>query len=216
LELNPLFIIGVAAITVALATSSKVQRSVRQVIPSQKTAPKKFITPNLEPFRYALEYSAKGNAVDVQLIAAIIGQESNGNPNAVHPQIPIQSWIARPSTPHYAALKRAAIARGWTEATLSRAYGLTGILGGVAVFVHGFTGSPDDLKQPTICIELCARELERLTKKFKTLRLVVIGYNGGEGTARQVKNGGACNTFACQTYAPQVLARLEAIRKEDL
>lgn len=202
---------GVAVLLSPVVFSPSVQRVARSVVPTPKPDPKT-VPPGLVPFVALFDASAKRNAVPRDLLFAISLQETrNSDPRAFR-QEPVPAWIAE------SKVLDSARAKGWTNQQLSASYGLMQVLGATA-WGQAWRGTPSGLFEPRVSIELGARYMGSLLKKYKSsnlsadgvLYLALIAYNGGHTAVSKVQAGQP--QPQATAYAAAVLRRLEAIKR---
>jgi soluble lytic murein transglycosylase-like protein len=111
--------------------------------------------------------------------------------------------LRNPNTPKRRKIKQQWLALGWTEDDMADAWGLTGMTGLVAALELYWVGTKAQLLEPHRNIELCARWVKVLLRKYGNYPQALAAYNGGQGTARSYPDCG----FPCRTYAPEVWNR---------
>jgi soluble lytic murein transglycosylase-like protein len=158
----------------------------------------------LEPYRRWIEESAAVNGLKPSLLAALLLQESRGNPAATRYEDKA-TWVLRS-----AALNPARKA-GWSDRELMTSYGLGQVMGSTA-WSLGYRGKPSGLLEPKTSVEYAARYLGRRLREHKTPLLALVAYNGGIGAVRVVRAGGE---HQAAHYARRVLEREASLVASD-
>ncbi len=159
-------------------------------------------------YRADIEIAAAAHALDPDLVAAVVEQESDGLANAYRYEPAFWNSYLR-SNPKYAT-------RDPRE--VSASYGLMQIMYPTAVD-YGFAGAPEDLWDPATGLEYGCRVLAALlawaTRLYRGLetdrdaavtRAALAAYNGGKG------GNAPTGPLRNRAYAERVLARYRRIR----
>lgn len=145
-----------------------------------------------EKIESTIRYFSTKNKVDVELIKAIIHQESSGLPYAVkyEKHLPHADW-------YLATLTDEEKKEGLSFCSL----GCMQVLFGIAKAECGYTGTADDLISITNSINYGSKFLRVLIKRHWILEDVISAYN--QGSPKKDKNGRYCN----QAYVNSVMKK---------
>lgn len=148
----------------------------------------------MSPYRDEIETAAAAHALDPDLVAAVVEQESNGWASAF--RFEPDFWAKY--------LKSNPAWKDRNPREVSASYGLMQTMVPVAV-EHGFTGEPWELFNPNASLEFGCRVLADLIAWADGNLTKALGaYNAGKGGAL---------TSAGLRYADQVLQRYDRIKR---
>ena len=206
-------IVRQAAAKTAAAVKTVAIKAAGKPAPAPKPIPHQ-----LEDKRTPMQKASERHGVPIQLVSAIISQESSGNASATRQENPALTGAL---TSIYDGARRA----GWTNAQLATSYGLIQILGATA-WGRGYRGQPAGLFDPTTNLEYGMKHLrygfdyvhdKKGKRGEEAWRLACVYYNGDSKALAEVltNNIGPVGRNA-SIYAASVMNRWHAIQQGDL
>ncbi len=163
----------------------------------------------MTPYRAEIDAAAAAHGLDADLVAAVVEQESNGWMSAYRYE---PAFFAK-------YLANNALYRNRNPREVSASYGLMQVMYPTAA-EHGFVGDPWELFAPRVNLNAGCEILAGLIawarskytglssgERIAVMRSALAAYNGGKNL--NDPNGPLRN----KTYADEVLARYDAIRK---
>ena len=161
----------------------------------------------LKRFEREFSYALNKYYVDPALLAALVIQESGGNPDAYRHEPEYQTKYVTGQ-----ARWNRARALGWTDDELATSWGLTQVLGTTA-WEMGFKYPPDKILDPASNLTLGAKYLRMKLDQYKGNTVeALLAYNGGDGAVIAYREGRPYNL----NYALNVLALRDRIIRGEL
>ena len=161
----------------------------------------------LKRFEREFSYALNKYYVDPALLAALVIQESGGNPDAYRHEPEYQAKYVTGK-----ARWNSARALGWTDELLATSWGLTQVLGTTA-WEMGFKYPPEKILDPASNLALGAKYLRMKLDQYKgNVTEALLAYNGGDGAVHAYRAGRPYNL----SYALNVLALRDRIIRGEL
>lgn len=153
---------------------------------------------NIARWATEIEGAARKFSVDPHLLAAIMMQESGGNPSAARLE---RGYMARyvSGNPRWDAARR----MGWTDEQLATSWGLMQVLGTTAWADLGAHYPPSRIVEPDLNVRLGAKYLRKMLDRYGgDTFAALLAYNGGPAAVNAWRTGDGFNL----DYAYNVLA----------
>ncbi len=163
------------------------------------------LPPRLKRFEREFSHALNKYYVDPALFAALVIQESGGDPKASRYE---PKYEAKNVTGKSRWNKARAL--GWSDHDLATSWGLAQVLGATA-WEMGFHYPPAAILDPDANLKLGARYLRSKLAKWGNVYEALLAYNGGDGAVYAYRKG-ECHNCA---YANSVLAIKRRIERGE-
>lgn len=165
------------------------------------------LPPRLKRFEREFSHALNKYYVDPALFAALVIQESGGNPDAYRHEPAYQAKYVTGQ-----ARWNRARAVGWTDEALATSWGLTQVLGATA-WSMGWHYPPEKILDPASNLALGAKYLRmKLDQYDGNVLEALLAYNGGGGAVNAYRRGEPYNL----DYALNVMALRDRIIRGEL
>ena len=163
------------------------------------------LPPRLKRFEREFSHALNKYYIDPALFAALVIQESGGNPDAYRHEPAYQAKYVTGQ-----ARWNRARAMGWTDEELATSWGLTQVLGATA-WNMGWHYPPEKILDPASNLALGAKYLRKKLDQYGNVLEALLAYNGGDGAVYAYRKG-ECHNCA---YANSVLAIKRRIERGE-